>query len=77
MKDLIKWFDNAPMWLKVVLALPVINIVWGVYRICKSIETNNTLALVLAIILLVAGPTVWWIVDIVAILITGHILWFK
>lgn len=77
MKGLIKWFDDAPKIIKIILALPVINICWSVYRLCKSIESGNVLALVLAIILLVAGPAIWWIVDIVAILLTGSILWFK
>lgn len=77
MKGLIKWFDDAPKLIKIILALPVINLCWSVYRICKSISSGNILALVLAILLLIAGPTIWWIVDIVAIVLTGHIFWFK
>lgn len=77
MKGLIKWFDDAPLIVKIILALPVINITWGIYRLCKSLVSGNVLAIVLAIILLVAGPTVWWIVDLIAILLTGTILWFK
>lgn len=77
MKGLIKWFDDAPLLVKIILALPVLNITWGVYRLCSAITSGNVLQIVLAIILLVAGPTVWWIVDIIAIILTGRILWFK
>ncbi len=77
MDSLIKWFDDAPKILKIILALPVINICWSVYRLCKSIQSGNVLALILAILLLFVGPAVWWIIDIIAIILTGTIFWFK
>jgi len=77
MKGLIKWFDDAPLIVKIILALPIINITWGIYRLCTAIARDDIIQIILAIVLLVAGPTVWWIVDIVALILTGRILWFK
>ena len=36
MKSFVKWFDESPLWLKIIFALPVIDIVWAVYRIVKG-----------------------------------------
>ena len=71
-----KWMQSLPLWAKIVFALPFLDIVWGINRIVRSVEKSNTLALVLAIILLVVGAPFWWIVDIVFIVMKGDIWWF-
>ena len=75
MKDLIKAIDNLPFIVKILLCLPVVAIVWQVYRLIKSISDGNVLGIVLAIVLLVAGPAFFWIIDLVCILLKGNIWW--
>ena len=36
MKGFVKWMDEAPFWLKIVFALPVLDLVRAVYRIIKE-----------------------------------------
>lgn len=72
-----KWMRNLPLWAKIVFALPFLDIVWGINRIVRSVEQKNTLALVIAIIMIVVGIFFWWIVDIIFIVLQGDILWFK
>ena len=41
MKDVVKAFDKLPWIVKILLCLPLLNIAWGVYRICKGIDEKN------------------------------------
>ncbi len=75
MKDLVKAFDKLPKLVKIILALPILDIVWAIYRLCKSISKGNVLGIVLGIILLVVCPTIFWIVDIITIILVDKVLW--
>ena len=75
MKDLVKAFDNLPKLVKIILALPVLDIVWAIYRLCKSISKGNVLGIVLGIVLLLLCPTIFWIVDIITIILFNKVLW--
>ncbi|MBQ4096788.1 MAG: hypothetical protein IJC62_01370 [Clostridia bacterium] len=76
MKDIIKAFDNLPLIVKIILALPGIAIIWQIYRLIKSLNDGNVLGIILAIVLLVAGPTFFWIIDLVCIILKGNVWWF-
>lgn len=73
----VKWMDDNPLWLKVVLALPMVDVLWVVHRLIKSIEAKKTLEIVLAAALIVFGFPVLWIVDIVTLLLKKKVLWFR
>ena len=75
MSSFIKAMDDLPRRLKIILALPMIDIVWVVYRLIKSIDQKNTLGIVLAIILLVIGIPFLWLVDIITLIINNKVLW--
>ena len=71
MKDFLKSLDSLPILVKVILAIPALDIVWGIYRIVSAIDAKNTVALVVSIILLFVPIT--WIIDIVMILLQGRV----
>lgn len=75
MKELIKSFDNLPKIVKIILALPVLDIVWAIYRLLKSIDKGNFLGIILAIILLIVCPVILWILDIITIIVADKVLW--
>ena len=75
MKDIIKAVDNLPLLVKLILALPGLAVVWSIYRLLRSLDKNNTLGIVLAVVLIVAGPTVFWVVDMICLLLNGKIWW--
>ena len=75
MKDFIKAMDNLPWILKVILCIPALEIVWGVYRVCRSLVKKNTLALIIAILLIVPGAAFMWVIDIICVILTGKIWW--
>lgn len=75
MNSLIRAFDGLPKWAKVILALPVLDIVWAIYRLCRSINKRNALGIVLAILMLILCPTIFWLVDIITIIVADKVLW--
>ena len=77
MKGLVKAFDKLPKWLKIVLALPFLDIVWAFYRLARSISKGSVLGIVLAIVMIIVCPALFWIVDIITIALTGKVLWIN
>lgn len=75
MSQLIKTFDEFPKWLKIVLAIPFLDIIWVVYRLCKSIDKKNTLGIVLGVLLIVFGIPFLWLVDIITLAVYDKVIW--
>jgi hypothetical protein len=75
MNEVIKFFDNASKLVKLILALPGLDIFWVVYRICKSLDKGNNLGLILGIVLLIVGIPFLWLLDIIMILLDKPVLW--
>ena len=69
MKDLVKAFDKLPWLVKLLFCLPALDILWGIYRICKGVATKNTLMLVIGILWIVPGCAICWIVDLVSVIV--------
>ncbi|MBP3496195.1 MAG: hypothetical protein J6K52_08335 [Clostridia bacterium] len=75
MEKLIKAIDELPWIVKLLLCIPALDIVWAVYRLCKSLTANNTLGIVLAILCIFPGAAFVWLVDIICVLVNGKIWW--
>lgn len=73
--ELIKVMDNLPQWVKIILALPFLDIVWNIYRLLKSISKNNTVGIVVAVIILFVGVPFVWLIDIICIAYNNHVWW--
>lgn len=69
MKDIVKAFDNLPWIVKLILCLPVINIAWAIYRICKGAAYKKTLMLVVGILWIIFGSVVLWVIDLICTII--------
>ncbi len=75
MKELIKAIDELPLLVKVILAIPALDIVWWIYRLAKSLDKQNLIGIVLAVALLIIGIPFMWLIDIISILLKGTVLW--
>ncbi|MBR5445650.1 MAG: hypothetical protein IKV57_05985 [Clostridia bacterium] len=71
MQELVKALDEQPQLLKIILALPGLDIIWGIYRICRSLGKKNMLGLAVSIVLLFVS--FMWVIDIVMILAKGNV----
>ena len=69
---IIKAVDELPFILKLILALPVLDIIWAIYRIIKGVTTENLFLLVVGILWIVPGAVFCWIADIVSIILYKH-----
>lgn len=70
------FLDNQSKVVKIIFALPFLDIIWSVYRLIKSLEKNDTIGIVVGIILLLLGPSILWIVDIITIALYDKVIWF-
>lgn len=72
MKDFIKAIDNLPKLIKLILCIPVLDIIWAIYRIIKGVTKNNALLVVIGILWIVPGSMFGWIFDIITVILYGH-----
>lgn len=75
MQEYINAFDNLPLVAKIIFALPMLDILWAIYRLCKSLSKQNTVGIILAVLMLIACPALFWLVDIITLAFTGKVLW--
>lgn len=75
MKGLVKWFEDAPVWLKVIFALPGLDIIWAVFRIVKGAVQGKIGLVLVGILWILLGWAILWIIDIVTIVIKKHPIW--
>ena len=69
MKGFVKWMDDCPFWLKLIFALPVIVIVWAVYRIVKGVAYGKMSRIIVGILWIILGWIALWLIDIICIAI--------
>ena len=75
MKEAIKFFDDLPWIVKLILCIPALDILWTVYRLLKSLEAKNTVAIVVSVILFFFAPFVW-LVDLICVILNKQVWWF-
>ena len=67
--------SDLPFIIKLILCIPVLDIVWNITRLCRSIDKKNVLGIVLAALAIFPGAGVVWIVDILCVIIKKDIWW--
>ena len=72
MKEFIKAIDRLPKILKLLLCIPVLDIVWAIYRIVKGLNKKDNLLVVIGILWIIPGSMFGWIFDIVTVLLYDH-----
>lgn len=75
MKQLIKAMDELPFILKLVLCIPALDIVWSVYKICRSLDKKNVLGIVLGVLTIIPGAAVIWLIDLITVLVNKKVWW--
>lgn len=73
MKSFVKWFDESPLWVKIIFALPVLDIVWAIYRIVKGAAYGKVWTLIGGILWLILGWGILWVIDLVCVCVWKHI----
>ena len=77
MKKFVKSMNNLPLLLKLILALPALDIVWSVARVCNGLAKKDLVWTIIGILTIVPGAVFMWLVDIVLILLRGKAFGMK
>ena len=75
-KDIIKFVDGLDDIFKLILCIPVLNIVFSVYKLCRSLESGNTLWIVLGVLVIFPGAAFIWLIDLICLLLNKKVFWF-
>lgn len=75
MQNIINSFDNLPLIVKIILALPGIDIIWVIYRLIRSIAKENLIGIIIAAVVLIVGFPWLWIVDILCLVGMNKVWW--
>ena len=76
MKDIIKAFDDLPWVLKIILALPGLDFIWGIYRIIKGVMLKNDKMLFAGIVWVILGAPLLWIIDLYHVCVEKKVVLF-
>jgi len=74
-KEAIKFLDDLPWIVKLILCIPALDIVWTVYRLLRSLEAKNTVGIVVSIVLFFCAPFVW-LIDLICVILNKQVWWF-
>lgn len=74
MKQLIQSIDDLPLIVKIIFCIPAIDVIWTIYRLCRSIDKQNTLGIILAIVLFFFAPFVW-LIDLICVILNNKVWW--
>ena len=71
----VKAMDGLPLIVKIILAIPALDIIWVIYRIVKSLAKGNMLGVILGVVLIIVGLPFLWLVDMIFIVLKGQVFW--
>lgn len=72
----LSWMENNPKWLKAVLCIFYVDVTWMVYRIIKAVKAKNIGGIVVWALIAVFLGWIWWIVDLIFVLLNNKVLEF-
>ena len=70
--NFVKAMDNLPFILKLILALPFLDIVWGIYRLVKGVAKKNLFLTIVGILWIIPGAVICWVVDLITVIINDR-----
>lgn len=69
----VKAIDGLPWIIKLILALPGLDVVYGIYRLVKGVKKNDMVLTIVGIIWIFAGIAILWIIDLVTVILNKKI----
>lgn len=76
MDSVAKAIEGLPFIVKLIFCIPVLDIIWSVYKICKSGAAKNVLGIILGVLCIVPGAFFIWIIDLVTLIVKGDRVWW-
>ena len=66
--------DNLSWIVKIILCLPVLDIIWAIYRIVKGYTAKDTVMLIVGILWIIPGAAILWLVDLICMIVNKKLL---
>lgn len=63
------------LWVKILLAFPLLDVSWWVYRFLSSKEKSDGVGMILAVVLAILSLPVSWIIDILFLCSRKDVYW--
>ena len=76
MNSVAKAIEGLPFIVKLLLCIPAVDIVWQVYKICKSGAKGNVLGIVLGVLCIFPGAFFMWLIDLITLIVKGDRVWW-
>jgi hypothetical protein len=77
MKEFLKGMDDLPKVVKIILALPGLDIIWSVYRVIKAYSKNDQVGMIVWLLLgLFLGWNILAICDIILLVLNDQPLYY-
>ena len=77
MKKFTQAMEKLPLIVKLILCIPLLDIVWSVWKLLKGIISGDVLKIILGILCIIPGAAIMWLLDIIWMLIYKRPFWFK
>ncbi len=61
--------DDLPWIVKLIFCLPVLNWIYGIYRIVKGLSKNDVLMWVVGILWIIPGSVICWLIDLICVIV--------
>lgn len=61
--------DDLPWIVKLIFCLPVLNWIYGIYRIVKGLSKNDVLMWVIGILWIIPGSVICWLIDLICVIV--------
>lgn len=61
--------DDLPWIVKLIFCLPVLNWIYGIYRIVKGLSKNDVLMWVVGILWIIPGSFICWLIDLICVIV--------
>ncbi len=72
----VKAIDGLPWILKLIIALPGLDLLYGIYRLVKGVKKNDLVLVIVGIIWIFSGWAILWIIDLITVFLNKKITVF-
>ena len=71
MKDIVKQLNGLPWLFKLILCIPVLDIVWSVGRVLNGLVKKDLVWTIIGMLTIIPGAAFMWLVDIILVIMRG------
>lgn len=75
MKEFIKTMDELPLVIKILLCIPALDVIWSIYKLIRSIDSDNVGYIILGVLVIFPGAFFIWIIDLITVITDGKVWW--